>query len=188
LQDCKAAIRWLRAHAAENGINPDRIGVWGASAGGHLVALLGTTGGVKEFDTEDNAGVSSRVQAVCDWFGPTDLTQITNYPAFLNHGAADSPEAHLLGGPISENITKAQSANPIRYITKDTPPFLIMHGDKDPVVPLNQSQLLADALQKAGVPVTFHIVPGGGHGGPEFTQPEERDRLFVFFVKTLKGD
>jgi len=182
LIDCKAAIRWLRAHAPENGINPGRIGVWGASAGGHLVALLGTTGDVKEYDQGENVGVSSRVQAVCDWFGPTDFT------SGLKQDTPDSPEARLIGGPISQNTEKAQRANPIRYITKDDPPFLIMHGDKDPVVPLAQSQLLADALQKAGVRVTFRVVPGAGHGGPEFREPEELDRLFVFFLRNLKGD
>jgi acetyl esterase/lipase len=188
LIDCKAAIRWLRAHAAENGIDPNRIGVWGASAGGHLVAMLGTTGEVKEFDQGENLGVSSRVQAVCDWFGPTDFTQITNYPSDIKHGADDSPESRLIGGPVSQNIEKAQQANPIRYITKDDPPFLIMHGDKDPAVPLEQSQLLAEALQKAHVPVTFRIVPGGGHGGEAFRQQEELDRLYNFFVKHLKDD
>jgi acetyl esterase/lipase len=182
LTDCKAALRWLRAHAAQNGIDPNRIGVWGASAGGHLVALLGTTGDVKEFDTGGNAGVSSRVQAVCDWFGPTDFT------ANIKSDTAESAEARLIGGPISQNIEKAQRANPIHYITKEDPPFLIMHGDKDPVVPLEQSQLLADALAKAGVKVTFHIVPGGDHGGPEFRKREEIDRLFIFFLKNLKGD
>jgi acetyl esterase/lipase len=182
LIDCKAAVRWLRAHAPETGIDPNRIGVWGASAGGHLVALLGTTGDAKEFDTGENAGVSSRVQAVCDWFGPTDFTKV------LEADTPDSPMVRLLGGPIAKNLEKAQSANPIHYITKDDPPFLIMHGDQDPLVPLGQSQLLADALQKAGVPVTFHVVPGGGHGGPEFRTQEERERLFVFFLKNLKGD
>ena len=131
LLDCKAAIRWLRAHAVEHGIDPDRIGVWGAS-GGHLAAMLGTTGGVKEFDQGDNPGVSSRVQAVCDCFGPTDLTQITKYPSDINHAAPDSPESRLLGGPIAQNVEKAARANPIGYITKEAPPFLIMHGDKDP--------------------------------------------------------
>ncbi len=188
LVDCKAAIRWLRAHALEHGIDPNHIGVWGASAGGHLAALLGTTGGVKEFDQGENLGVSSRVQAVCDWFGPTDLTQITNQPSDINHAAPDSPEARLLGGPIAQNTTKAQRANPIRYITKDDPPFLIMHGDKDTVVPLEQSQLLAEALQKAGVPVVFHVVPGGGHGGPAFREREEAYRLYDFFVMHLKSD
>lgn len=186
LIDCKAAIRWLRAHAAENGINPNRIGVWGASAGGHLAALLGTTGGVKEFDQGENAGVSSRVQAVCDWFGPTDFTQITNSPEDLKHEGPDWPESRLIGGLVSQNIGKAEQANPIRYITADDPPFLIMHGDKDPVVPLAQSELLADALRKAGVPVIFRVVPGGEHGGPAFRKLEEIDRLYYFFLQNLK--
>jgi acetyl esterase/lipase len=182
LIDCKAAIRWLRAHATENGIDPSRIGVWGASAGGHLVALLGTTGDVKEFDTGETLGVSSRVEAVCDWFGPTDFT-VSPKP-----DATESVEARLIGGPISQNVEKAQNANPIHYITKDDPPFLILHGDKDPVVPLQQSQLLADALKKAGVDVTFYVVPGGEHGGSEFRKTEVLDRLFSFFLKNLKGD
>lgn len=182
LLDCKAAIRWLRAHATENGIDPNHIGVWGASAGGHLVALLGTTGDVKEFDTGENSGVSSRVQAVCDWFGPTDFGRDPKADK------PDSPQARLIGGPVSQNIEKAQRANPIHYVNTDDPPFLIMHGDKDPVVPLEQSQLLADSLKKAGVKVTFHIVPGGEHGGSEFRKREELDRLFVFFLKNLKGD
>jgi dipeptidyl aminopeptidase/acylaminoacyl peptidase len=176
------AIRWLRAHASENGIDPNHIGVWGASAGGHLVALLGTTGDVRDFDTGENSGVSSRVQAVCDWCGPTDFTK--NPEA----DTPDSPIVRLLGGPIAKNIEKAQSANPIHYITKDDPPFLIVHGDKDPVVPLEQSQLLADALQKAGVHVKLQVLPGAGHGGPEFQTQEEREKLFFFFLKNLKGD
>ncbi|HEY3864428.1 MAG TPA: alpha/beta hydrolase [Verrucomicrobiae bacterium] len=179
LIDCKSAIRWLRAHATENGINPDRIGVWGASAGGHLVALLGTTGDAKEFDQGENLNVSSKVRCVCDWFGPTDLIKITKEPG-------DSPITRLIGGPVAENHDKAERANPIHYIAKGDPPFLIMHGDKDPLVPLEQSQLLADALEKAGVPVIFNVIPNGGHGGPGFTTPEERDMLYEFFVKTLK--
>jgi acetyl esterase/lipase len=188
LIDCKAAIRWLRAHAAEKGIDPQHIGVWGASAGGHLVALLGTTGGVKEFDQGENLDVSSRVQAVCDWFGPTDLTRFTNSPSDTKRDQPDSPFARLIGGTIAQNIEKAQRANPIRYISKDDPPFLIMHGDQDPLVPLEQSQLLNNALQKAGVPVSFDIVPGGGHGGEAFTRQEERLLLYDFFVKNLKSD
>jgi acetyl esterase/lipase len=188
LIDCKAAIRWLRARASEYGIDPNHIGVWGASAGGHLVALLGTTGDVKEFDRGENLGVSSRVQAVCDWFGPTDFTQIITHLDDPKHDEADSLASRLIGGPIAQNIEKAQRANPIRYITKNDPPFLIMHGDKDPLVPLQQSQLLADALQKAGVPVTLRVLPGAGHGGPGFGSREELDRLFVFFVKNLKSD
>ncbi|HEV7923824.1 MAG TPA: alpha/beta hydrolase [Verrucomicrobiae bacterium] len=186
LLDCKSAIRWLRAHAAENGIDPNHIGVWGASAGGHLVALLGTTGDVKEFDQGENVGVSSRVEAVCDWFGPTDLVQLAKSFATNKQDEADSPPSRLIGGAVSQNIEKAERANPIHYITKDDPPFLIMHGDKDPVVPLEQSQLLAAALQKASVPVTLRVVPGGEHGGAAFREREELDLLYDFFVKYLK--
>jgi acetyl esterase/lipase len=165
IQDCKAAIRWLRVNAHAYGYDPNRIGVWGASAGGHLVALLGTAGDVNEFDVGPNRGVSSRVQAVCDFFGPTDFTKMSSFPSMMNHDAADAPEARLIGGPVPENKDKVQKANPITYVTKNDSPFLIVHGDKDPLVPHNQSELLRDALQKAGVAVSLYTVAGGGHGG-----------------------
>jgi len=182
LEDCKAAVRWLRANAHAYGIDPDRIGVWGESAGGHLAALLGTTGDATEFDTGGNLNVSSRVQAVCDWFGPTDFTQMNKFPAVQDHDAPDSPEARLIGGPIHENKDKAQRANPITYVSKDDPPFLIMHGDKDRLVPLNQSELLAEALKRAGVQVTFRVVHGAGHG---FGAPEHFSLVRNFFIEHL---
>lgn len=183
IQDCKAAIRWLRANADTHGIDPNRIGVWGASAGGHLVALLGTACDVNDFDVGPNAGVSSRVQAVCDFFGPTDFTQMSKFPSSMDHDAADAPEAKLIGGPIPENKDKAQRANPITYVTKDDPPFLIVHGDKDPLVPHNQSELLRDALKAVGVSVTFHTVQGGGHGG--FKDPQVDPLVTEFFKRHL---
>ena len=184
LEDCKAAIRWLRANAAQYHIDPNRIGVWGASAGGHLVALLGTTGDVKEFDVGPNAGVSSRVQAVCDFFGPTDFTKMSSFPSTMKHDAPDAPEAKLIGGPVQENKDKVRRANPIAYVTKDDPPFLIVHGDKDPLVPRNQSELLYDALKKAGVEATFYTVQGGGHGG--FKDPQVDVLVAQFFQKHLR--
>jgi acetyl esterase/lipase len=183
IQDCKAAIRWLRANAGVYSYDPNRIGVWGASAGGHLVALLGTAGDVSEFDVGPNRGVSSRVQAVCDFFGPTDFTKMSSFPSTMNHDAADAPEARLIGGPVQENTDKVQKANPITYVTKDDPPFLIVHGDKDPLVPHNQSELLRDALQKAGVTVTLYTVAGGGHGG--FRDPQVDVLVTEFFRKHL---
>jgi acetyl esterase/lipase len=166
IEDCKAAVRWLRAHAGEHNLNPDRFAAWGSSAGGHLVALLGTTGDVKAFDVGENLKVSSRVHAVVDFFGPTDFTQMSKHspPDSMNHDAPDSPESLLIGGAIQENKAKAAKANPITYVSKDDPPFLIMHGDKDPLVPYQQSELLHDALKQSGVPVTFKIVEGAGHG------------------------
>ena len=166
LEDCKAAIRWLRAHSDELGIDPNRIGVWGASAGGNLAALLGTTGEVRDFEVGENLGYSSRVQAVCDFFGPTDFHQMdaNRLPDGQIHNASDSPESKLVGGPIQDNPDKVRRVNPITYITKSAPPFLIVHGTLDRLVPFNQSQLLAAALEAAGAPVKFHPVEGGGHG------------------------
>lgn len=189
IEDCKAAIRWLRAHAQEHGLDPQRFGVWGSSAGGHLVALLGTTGDVKEFETSPNREVSSRVQAVCDYYGPTDFTQMDAHAAGgrRSHDSPDSPESKLLGGPVQENKDKAARANSVTYVTPDDPPFLIVHGDQDPAVPHHQSELLFEALRKTGVSVHFHTIKGAGHGGPGFDAPEVKDRVARFFDEKLKA-
>jgi acetyl esterase/lipase len=182
IEDCKAAIRWLRANAAKYGLDPERIGVWGASAGGHLVALLGTTAGVKEWDRHGgNLDQSSRVQCVVDWFGPTELTGMG-----VEGDPPGSPVALLIGGPAQENKEKARKASPLSYVDKHSAPFLIMHGDKDDIVPLRQSELLADALTKAGVEVTLQVVKDNGHGGPGFGSPESRKLIEDFFAKHLK--
>lgn len=163
IEDCKAAVRWLRANSDKYGLDAERFGVWGASAGGHLVALLGTAGDVKEFDKGENLNVSSRVQAVCDYFGPTNLLAFDPYDPSLDKDEFDAsnwPPAKLLGGPVQENKELAQRANPITFVTKDDPPFLIVHGDKDQLVPINQSQLLYKALKAADVEVKFYTVKG----------------------------
>ena len=109
IEDCKAAVRWLRANAARYGIDPGRFAAWGASAGGHLAAMLGTTGGEKEFEVGENLDVSSRVQAVVDYFGPTDFLQMDAHrlPNGQFHDPADSPESALIGGPLQQNKDKA---------------------------------------------------------------------------------
>jgi acetyl esterase/lipase len=167
IEDCKTAVRWLRASAKAYGLNPDRIGAWGASAGGHLAALLGTSGGIKDLEgTGGNPNVSSRVQAVCDWFGPTDFLKMDAQSppdSRILHDGPASPESRLIGGPLQQNKEKVAKANPITYVTADDPPFLIMHGDKDPLVPVHQSRILYDALRRAGVPATLQIVEGAGH-------------------------
>jgi acetyl esterase/lipase len=176
IEDCKCAIRFLRARAKEYQLHPERIGVWGSSAGGHLVALLGTSAGVKEL--EGCGGwpeFPSRVQAVCDFCGPADFPRWgdTAHPAVVA----------LLGGPVKEKAELAARASPVTFVTKDAPPFLIVHGDMDRTVPLSQSESLHEALQKAGVDVTLHVVKGGGHGigGPEIEKMVEE-----FFDKHLK--
>ncbi len=189
IEDCKAAIRWLRAHAEQYGLDPDHFAAWGNSAGGHLVAMLGTTGEVKEFDKGENLGVSSRVQAVCDYYGPTDLLQMAAHMlpnARLDHDSPSSPESRLIGGPIQQNKEKAARANPITYVTPTAAPFLIVHGDQDPLVPLNQSELLFEALKKVGVSVRLHTIEGAGHG-PGFGGREIDEMVTTFFDHHLKG-
>lgn len=186
IEDCKAAVRFLRAHARQYGVDPERFGVWGSSAGGHLVALLGAAGDVQalEGDVGDHDGVSSRVQAVCDWYGPTDLLQMGG-----SHDQPGSPESLLIGGPIQENKDKAVRANPINYVSADDPPFLILHGTSDPVVRYQQSELLAEALKKVGVECTLVPLEGAGHGGPQFQSPEVQKQVAEFFSQHLKrGD
>src|SRR5262249_17391103 len=116
-----------------------------------------------------------------DWFGPTNFTKMGG-----NHNDPKAPEARLLGGPVQENKDKAAKANPITYVSKDDPPFLILHGDKDRTVPFNQSELLVDGLKEAGVDVTFKPIKGAGHGGREFHTEETRKILEEFFKKHLK--
>jgi acetyl esterase/lipase len=182
IEDCKAAIRWLRANAKRYNLDAGHIGVWGASAGGHLVALLGTAGGVKELEgTNGNLDESSRVQCVVDWFGPTELTTMGE-----EGDKPGSPVALLIGGPAPENKEKARRASPLNYVSKDAAPFLIMHGDKDNIVPLRQSELLAEALKKAGVEVTLDVIKGNGHGGPGFNSPESQKLIETFFAKHLR--
>ncbi len=183
IEDCKAAIRWLRANAKTYNLDPARFGVWGASSGGHLAALIGTSGDAKDLEgTLGELGPSSRVQAAVDWFGPTDIAKMGG-----GHDQSDSPESILLGGPVPKNNDKAERANPITYVSKDAPPFLIMHGDRDNMVPFHQSELLYEALKKAGVDATLKPVKGAGHGGPAFGSEENKKLVEDFFDKHLKN-
>jgi acetyl esterase/lipase len=182
IEDCKAAIRWLRANAKEHKLDADNIGVWGASAGGHLVALLGTACDCKELEGKlGNNDQSSKVKCVCNWFGPADFR-----PLIEMSTGAEGPVTKLLGGPVKDHKEKATLASPVTHVTKDDAPFLIMHGDQDKLVPISQSQSLADALRKAGVEVTFQTLPGAAHGGPAFNSDESMKLIGDFFDKHLK--
>ena len=140
IEDCKAAVRWLRANAKKYNLDAERVGATGHSAGGHLASMLGTTGSVKDFDKGDNLEFSSRVQAVCALSGPTDFLQMDAHAlkdAKLKHDFPGSPESRLIGGPIQKNKEKVSKANPITYVSKESPPFLLIHGDQDPLVPVS---------------------------------------------------
>jgi acetyl esterase/lipase len=189
IEDCKAAVRWLRANSSKYNLDPDRIGVWGFSSGGHLAALLGTSGEVKELEGNgDNMSYSSRVQAVCVVSGPGDLLQLYR-DATGPSGAEMNPKVKpgleaLIGVPVEENKTKAMAASPISYVSKDDPPFLIIQGENDPTVPVSLTQSFFAALKGAGVDVTLEIATGRGHGvgGPKF-QPMIKE----FFDKHLRS-
>lgn len=184
IHDCKAAIRFLRVHAKKYNLDPNRIGVWGASAGGHLVSLLGTSAGVKELEADPkapaNGGHDSRVACVLNFFGPTDLVDLLPDPS------RDDPEnviSKLLGGTLNQKMDLAKLASPITHVSKDDAPHLFMHGDRDGLVPLRQSEILDAALKKAGVATSLYVVEGKGHGfgGPDITR-----RVRAFFDEHLK--
>jgi len=186
IEDCKAAVRWLRAHAPEYGLDSDRFAAYGPSAGGHLAAMLGTSGHVSAFDVGEHLDVASRVQAVIDFFGPTDFLQMDAHrlPDGMLHDPPDSPESLLVGGAIQERPERVARANPVTYVTADAPPFLIVHGDRDPLVPHHQSVLLAEALIRAGAFVSFYTVKGGGHG--RFDDPRVPQLVTAFLRENLR--
>jgi acetyl esterase/lipase len=184
LQDCKSSVRWLRAHAAEYGIDPTRIGVWGESAGGHLAALLGTTGLTRDFDVGDHLDQSSEVQCVVNWFGPVDFLE-WGAPFSPSMDSPESPVYRLLGGPISQNREKARSAGPLHHVHGRSAPFFTVHGDQDDIVPLVQSQRLHRALQDAGVESTLQVIPDAGHSTAEFNLPERLEEIAEFLSRHL---
>src|SRR4051812_42282805 len=156
LQDVRAAVRWLRDSADEFGLDVKSIALWGSSAGGHLAALAATTA----TDARD------RVQAVVDGYGPTDFARADaqSLPGGMRHAPADSPESELLGVPLPEaGEDLLRAANPIVHITSAAPPFLILHGTADLLVPPGQSQILHAALAAAGVESTLCLIEGLGH-------------------------
>lgn len=197
LHDVKGAVRWLRAHAATYNLDPQRFGTWGDSAGGHLASMLATSGGVasvtignETFDLEGtvggNLGVSSRVQAAVHWYGATDFLQMRFYPATSNHDSPGSDEGRFIGGGIQDYPERTATANPITYVTPDDPPFLVMHGTLDKLIPFNQSELLVDALTAAGVPVVFRPVAGAGHGGSPFLASSVVQTVYAFLDEVLR--
>jgi len=183
IEDCKSAIRYLRAHADKYNLDPKRIGIWGVSAGGHLAALLGTSSGIEELENGPWQGYSSEVQAVCDWFGPVNFLSFGTQSKRQNH---NSPESKLFGGPIAEKKALANMASPLKYIDSNDPPFLVMHGTDDKIIPYEQSRLLVTALTEARVPVTFISLNGAGHGSEEFESIEIQLRVLDFFDSTLR--
>jgi acetyl esterase/lipase len=192
IEDAKAAVRWLRANAARFHLDPSRIGVFGASAGGHIGAILGTSGGVAALEGVElgNAQFSSRVKVVVDLYGPTDLLQIEaqKLPCIpLDGNAPNMPPSLLMGCPIQECREKTRTANPITYVTPDDPPFLILHGMLDCLVPYKQSVILHEALEAQGVSSRLVLIPRGQHGGGAFGTAESMSTVDEFLDTHLRG-
>ena len=198
--DCKSAIRWLKAHAPEYGIDPKRVGVGGASAGGHLASLVAATGESREFDKGDNLDQSSRVDAVCDFFGPVDFERYEFEATSIKLGDPNNPFVKLMGGiDLSSGSTNLirdlklddekraliRSAEAISQVTEKHPPIIIFHGNKDDLVPSNQSEYYLEALREKGVESSLYIVNGAGHG---FDGPNIWRLISIFFDKHLKPE
>jgi acetyl esterase/lipase len=195
IQDVKAAIRFLRANATTYKLNPNKIGAWGGSAGGHLTALLATSGGINALEdfTIGDATQSSKIQAAVDWFGPTDFLQMDAQSVATNcgiggHDFANSPESMLMGFMIQTQPAKVQLANPITYITNDDPPIYIAHGLGDCTVPRLQSQILYDALivVKGTTDVKLNMLANSGHGTGQFETAATNNLMIDFFDKYFK--
>ena len=195
INDVKAAIRWVKANAVSYKMDPNKIAVWGGSAGGNLAALAGTSADVKQLEdlSLGNANQSSRIQAVVDWFGPTNFLLMDEQLKETgngkpDHSDANSPESKLLGQKITAIPSKVQLANPETYISKDDPPFLIEHGTKDQLVPTQQSVNFAARLTTVlgKKKVTIHLLEGARHGGPQFETKENLELVFRFLNAVLK--
>jgi acetyl esterase/lipase len=181
-RDVKSAVRWLRANANKYNFDSNHFGVIGASAGGHFSAFLGTTGNIKEFDVGDNLEYSSSVQAVIDQFGPVNFSNL-NEQRIESGLRTNDVESYFLGC-VNSSCDAAKIASPVNYISKNDPPFLIIHGAEDNQIPIKQSQDFYNALQNAGVESQFITVPNAGHGGPEFNNYFKE--YLEFFNKHLK--
>lgn len=183
IEDCKAAVRFLRARAKKYRINPDKVGAIGFSAGGHLVSLMGVADGKAKLEGDGgNADQSSRVQAVVSFFGPTD---------FINKSWSEQVEKLLLvpflGGSYKDAKKTYVKASPLTYVSKDDPPHLFFHGDKDTLVGIHHSKDMAAALKKIDVPAEVVVMEGVGHGLPSDSKKREAviEQAIGFFTKKL---
>lgn len=181
IEDCKTAVRFLRANAAKYNIDKERIGVMGYSAGGHLVCLLGLTDSKAGFDGPDYPKESSAVQLVVDYFGPKDFASYAKDDA-----AQRSMLGPLIGAKYNDDPKAHERAAPLNYVNKATPPFLLFHGTKDWMVPVEQSRQFYDKMKKAGANITLVEVPDESHGWTGEPQRRTNRQTFDFLADHLK--
>lgn len=181
LVDIKSAIRYLRAHSDRFRINPEQFGVMGESAGGHLTAMAALVND-PAYDTGEYQEYSSRVQAACPWYPPTDVSV---FPYESPAAAAASPESLMLGRNVMLCKEEAMAACPVTYVSKDAPPFMILHGTDDHTVPFMQGEILHDKLEEAGCDVKLIAIEGADHADKQFFQKETWQRIAEFFHEKL---
>jgi len=197
IYDCKAAIRWIRANADKYNFDSDNIAAWGGSAGGHLSAMLGTSGDMEKLEDMSlgNQQYSSSIQAVVDWFGPTDFLKMdeqleeSGVPDPMIHSIPGAPESNLLGRDITLVPELVKEADPGTYVSSDDPPFFIQHGTEDNLVPYQGSVLLARKLGwvLGSDNVYLELFPATGHGnGKAFYTEENLSKIFRFLDNNLK--
>lgn len=181
LQDVKAAVRYLKAHAKRFNLNPERFGVMGESAGGYMAAMAALVRD-KAFDVGAYKEYSSEVQAACTWYPVTNALGF-NYAS--PEEAAGTPESLLFGKNVLRFRDEAYMNSPVYFVTKDAPPFLIIHGTEDKTVPFSQGEELHDKLEEAGCDVSLVAVNGAGHADLRFFQKEIWDGIICFFKEKL---
>jgi acetyl esterase/lipase len=198
VQDAKAAIRWIRANAKQYKLDPNKIGAWGGSAGGYLSTMLGTSAGIQGLEdlSLGDPDQTCHVQAVVAWYGPTNFLKMDEQlaesgllaPPGFRHNEANSPESLLLGQTITEIPEKVQTSNPETYVRPGGPPFLLQHGKKDSVVPVQQSiEFAAKLRQELGEDrVRLELLEGAEHADVRFETPENVARVLDFLDEQLK--
>jgi acetyl esterase/lipase len=187
VHDIKGAVRFLRAHSDAYGYNSDRIAIAGSSSGAHLATLVGVTNDHSELEgtVGGNESTSSNVQAIISYYGASDLTTILEQSTPYGVGVRE-PALEVLLGAVPEAAPKlAELASPVTHVDRADPPLLLLHGDRDPQMPINQTHQLEGVYEELGLDVYFDVVHGSAHGGPGFYTPEHLDRAIAFLERTI---
>ena len=183
IEDAKAAVRYLRAHASQFGLDPSRIAMMGESAGGYITSMVAVTGKIRDFDTGENLDQSSEIQAAVNIYGRT--RQVLGWHEKVEQKRTRNSTELLLNGKPDDIPEIYEKATPSTYLHKDVPPFLIMHGSEDTTVPMVQNDLFYEDLVKCGIRADYYIIEGATHGSPHFYQPEIKALVLDFLNKSL---